>query len=323
MRYIVFGAGAIGGMIGGRLHQNGRDVTLIARGAHLEALRRDGLCLRLPDGDVWLRPPAVESPHGLASGPETVVVLAVKSQDTQAAVEVLAECCCVDTPIVCAQNGVENERLALRCFRHVYGMCVAMPTTHVLPGVIQGHQGQRVGSLDLGRYPTGVDETAVAVARDLEAAGFNALARADVMRWKYGKLLANLANALEVLSGPEARGSDLFERARAEAIACYRAAGIEWAFDPQRSGRRDALMGGGRDRRSGYVGGSTWQSLIRGAARLEVDHLNGEIVLLGRTYGVPTPVNESLQRAVQRLCRERRPAGSVPLEQLRAEIAGA
>ncbi len=67
-------------------------------------------------------------------------------------------------------------------------------------------------------------------------------------------------------------------------------------------------------------GGSSWQSLERGTGNIEADYLNGEIVLLGRMHGIPTPVNALLQELANRLARERRPAGSVPVEEIAASL---
>ena len=73
-RYVIVGAGAIGGAVGGRLHQAGRPVVLVARGAHLEVLRRDGLRLRTPTEDVRLEVPAVGGPDELELGVDDVLV---------------------------------------------------------------------------------------------------------------------------------------------------------------------------------------------------------------------------------------------------------
>ena len=136
--------------------------------------------------------------------------------------------------VACAQNGVENEREALRIRQHVYGMVVMMPATHLEPGAVDADSLPIVGVLDVGRYPTGIDALAVAVAADLTAAGFRSCADADTMRWKYQKLLLNLAAALHAVCGPEAddypaeaaaRGL-LVDALREEALECYRCAGI-------------------------------------------------------------------------------------------------
>jgi 2-dehydropantoate 2-reductase len=307
MRYIIVGAGAVGGTIGGRLFQSGHDVVLVARGAHLDALRERGLRLVTPDGPVTLPVPAAAAPPGLRDG--DVLVLAVKTQDAEA---VLADwawapvrgglAAAQSLPVVCAQNGVASERLALRRFRRVYGMCVWLPATHLEPGVVEAQGAPRSGLLTLGRYPSGTDATAAQIGADLAASRFLAPVSAGVMRWKYGKLLANLGNAIEVVCGPEARRTDLYRRARAEGEAALAAAGIGYASDEESAAARGEQVRVRTDLRRG--GGSSWQSLVRGTGSVEADYLNGEIVLLGREHGVPTPVNETLQRLANQAVRE-------------------
>ncbi len=116
------------------------------------------------------------------------------------------------------------------------------------------------------------------------------------MRWKYAKLLNNLGNAMDALCGPDADGRDLQQRARSEGAACLRAAGIDPISPEEDSARRgDRFQWDGPANRS-RPGASSWQSLARGTGSIEADYLNGEIVLLGRLHGVPTPVNLMLQR---------------------------
>src|SRR5437773_5395312 len=115
LRYIIYGAGAVGGSIGGRLAEAGHDILLIARGPHLEAIRRDGLTVRTPGGASTMRVPVVAQPSEIDWGPEDLVMLTVKSQHTAAALEDLATAT-GEATVICAQNGVSNERMALRRF---------------------------------------------------------------------------------------------------------------------------------------------------------------------------------------------------------------
>ena len=85
MRYIIYGAGGIGGTLGARLHQSGQEVVLIARGAHFEALRDVGLTLKDPHGTVTLPIPAVDHPGDIDWRGDDVVVLTMKGQDTHGA----------------------------------------------------------------------------------------------------------------------------------------------------------------------------------------------------------------------------------------------
>ena len=316
VRYVIYGAGAVGGAIGGRLAQHGRDVALIARGDHGRALATTGLELRSPGETLQLSMSVATHPGELDISSSDVVVLAMKTQDTEAALRELAAGADPGVAVVCAQNGVENERLALRRFANVYGMCVMLPATHLEPGVVEVNSAPITGVLDLGRVPGGVDERSTAIAADLADSQFSSYAIPDVMRWKYRKLVMNLGNSLEAACGSAARGGTLYDLARDEALACFAAAGIDAASVEEDTARRGDLLRlarvGGRRRE----GGSSWQSLARGTGSIETDHLNGEIVLLGRLTGVPTPVNGMLQMLANRLAERKAPPGSVTFEEL-------
>ena len=323
MRYVVYGAGAIGGIIGARLFEQGHDVVLICRGTQLDAVRRDGLTVKTPDGAANFRVRAVASPTEIEFTRDDVVFLAMKSQDTEGALRDLAAVAPAQVAIVCAQNGVDNERMALRRFARVYGMLVFMPGTFLEPGVIINHSSGAWGVLDVGRYPSGTDAPIELVAADLTSAGFSSRAVPAIMRWKYAKLLGNLNNAFIAACGTDAREPEFTGAVRAEALACYAAAGIDCASDEEMHERRLAsrmryapVEGAARD------GGSSWQSLARGLPTIETDYLNGEIVMLGRLHGIPTPCNLALQLVGNRMARERRSAGSFPLDELRSIADG-
>ncbi|MFF3330965.1 ketopantoate reductase family protein [Streptomyces sp. NPDC002888] len=326
MRYIIIGAGAVGGTIGGRLAGAGHEVVLVARGAHHTALREGGLRLRVPEGELTYRLPTVDGPGALGElRADDVLVLAVKTQDSEAALQTWAPVpvegggsAAERLPLVCAQNGVESQRLALRRFRHVYGVCVWLPATYVEPGVVSAAGTPLTGVLHLGRHPHGTDETARLIAADLEKSKFEAPVVPDVARWQYAKLLGNLGNALEAVAGPvdSDEATSFYARVRAEGEAVLDAADIPYtSVEEQQAVRGDKitlvpLPGTPRG------GGSSWQSLTRGTGTIEADYLNGEIAFLGRTHGVPTPLNELLQHLANTFARERRAAGSMPLSEL-------
>src|SRR3954452_8173754 len=127
MRWIVVGAGAVGGVVGGLLANTGDEVTLVARGAHREAIASKGLRVRTPTLDVTVRCPVVTSVGELRIGAGDVVLLAVKSQDTEVATRELSASADPHTVIVCLQNGLENERVAARRFAHVLSVPVMLP----------------------------------------------------------------------------------------------------------------------------------------------------------------------------------------------------
>ena len=320
MRYVVYGAGAIGAAVGGLLAESGCSVLLVARGRHLEALRAGGLELRRPDDRRRIAVAACSGDQ-LRLDPTDVVVVAVKSQDTASALDTIAAAGGRDAAIVCAQNGVDNERQAARRFGRVYGLAVLMPAAHLEPGVVELTEAPVPGVLDLGRFPAGADATAEAVATDLRGAGFGSVAHPTIMRRKYRKLLANLANVLDAAAGPAGRRSPLARAARAEAWACFAAAGIEVGSEEEDLERRRLLARAAAPMANTASPTSSWQSLARGTGSIEVDYLNGEIVLLGRLHGVETPVNEGLCRLGARLVRDRVAPGSVPVDAVEAFAA--
>jgi 2-dehydropantoate 2-reductase len=318
MRFVVFGAGAIGGLVGARLFQHGADMTLIARGDHARALA-SGLVLEAPDESVTLPIPVVTEARGATWTEDTVVLLGVKGQHTEEALTQLVQVAPPATPVVCMQNGVENERRVLRRFPRTYAMCVMCPATHLRPGVIQAHSAPVSGLLDLGRYPTGVDDTAHAIAGALDATTFQSVARPDIMRWKYRKLLMNLANAVEALCGPAARGSALALEAQREGGAVLEGAGIAVASAEEDRARRGDYLQMRTTSTGEWRGGSSWQSLLRGTGSIEAEFLNGEIVLLGALHGMGTPVNALLQRRAVEAAANGSPPGAWSVEELSAE----
>jgi 2-dehydropantoate 2-reductase len=323
MRYVVYGAGGIGGVVGARLFENGYGVALIARGAHREAIEANGLTIVSAEGSNTLKIPVAGEPAALDLTSDDVVLLAMKGQDTAGALEALVGCAPADIAVVCAQNGVANERAALRVFSNVYGMCVMCPTGHLEPGVVEAYSSPITGLLDVGCYPSGVDATARELASALEASTFRSEPREDIMRWKYQKLLMNLGNAIEAACGPAARGSDVARLALREALACFEAAGIEHVSREDDLARRGDLLQMHDVSGQGRGGGSSWQSLARGTGTIETDYLNGEIVLLGRLHGVPTPVNAAVQRVARDLAASGAPPASMSAEELLAVVNAA
>ena len=114
----------------------------------------------------------------------------MKGQDTAAALGALRAAAPHRTPVVCMQNGVDNERRALRLFQNVYGAVVMLPAAHIEPGVVESHASRLTGIVDVGRYPSGADDAAEEIATALRASRFDSCARDDVMRLKYAKLIA-------------------------------------------------------------------------------------------------------------------------------------
>ena len=324
MRFVILGAGAVGGTIGGRLADAGYDVVLLARGEHAQVMRRDGLRLATPERVIQVFVPVVDRPQDLPLRDDDVLVLTTKTQQTAVLLDALPR---RDLPVVCAQNGVANERIALRRFPDVYAMVVLLPAVHLEPGRVDAQGTPYSGLLDVGRYWHGVDDVARAVAEALSASGFVSQPVEQIMRWKYAKLLRNLGNALEALCGHDLDEDalklvkDLDARARDEAISVYRAEGIAWASDEEWVQRRQKQVELAPVEGRSRGGGSTYQSLARGAPTLEGDYLNGEIVLLGRKHALPTPVNLLLQQEAAALARAGGGPGTMRPRELVSRLA--
>lgn len=326
MRFIIYGAGGIGGTIGGRLAMSGQEVVLICRGQHFEAIQANGLLLRTPDGDHRIPVPAVAHPRDIEWRSGDVVFLCMKTQDTAAALRDLEQAAGVEVPVFCAQNGVENERLASRRFRNVYATLVALPATFLVPGEVIASASPLSGCLHSGLYPSGVDATVEEVCAVLAASRFHCEPAPDAMQLKHRKLLLNLGNGVEVIVGQSAWGAPgelgaFVDELRAEALACFGQAGIIATSQEeyvQRVTRHYRAMPVGGEARNGS---STLQSILRGHDITEVDYLNGEIALLGRLHGVPTPMNAAVRELATRMAGERREPGSVSLEEVRATAA--
>ena len=320
MRFIIYGAGGIGGTIGARLFQQGFDVVLIARGEHGRVMRHEGLRLIAPDGDYRLQIPTVDHPREIAFRADDVVIMAMKSQHTTAALEDLLARRPGDVAIVCAQNGVANERMALRRFRRVYAMLVHLPAMHLEPGQVVTHASGRGGILDTGRYPRGEDDTCRALTAALCSAGFSAEPDAAVMRLKYAKLLMNLNNALQAATEMRGDSRTISRQLKHEALACFEAAGIDCAGVDEVRDRHEGTYRMVDVPGHPRAGGSSWQSVARGTGNVETDYLNGEIVLLGRLHGVPTPANAVCQALAWRMVNEGLEPGAFTVDDVRAMI---
>jgi 2-dehydropantoate 2-reductase len=303
-RYVVYGAGAIGSGIGGHLFRTGHEVVLVARPAHVNKIKADGLQLVTPVETYSLRVPAVANAEEVGFRKGDVVLLCVKSQDTdESLLEIRAAAgpgseVARELPILCCQNSITNEPAALRYFRRVYGVLVTVPGVFLEPGVVHNPIKGNAGVLEVGLFPTGIDALAEKAATAFSKATYVSFANPRVMEAKGAKMLGNLGNAMGAITdgkGAKEVSQAFMKAVRDEAIACFEKAGVP--FESQESfGKR---MQGARGETALPPGlrnlGSTWQSLMRGRNEVEADYLNGEVVRLGRVNGVPTPHNAVLQ----------------------------
>jgi 2-dehydropantoate 2-reductase len=323
MRIIVYGVGAIGGTVAAALALSGQDVIGIARGPQLEAIRSSGLLLRTPEKAIRAQFPCVSDPTEIAFRSDDAILLTMKTQDTIRALERLRAAGVAEQPIFCVQNGVANERFALRRFPNVHGVTVMMPSNFATPGEVSAFSMPRHGIFDVGRYPNGSDSSDDGLARALDAANIGAFVMPDVMQSKYGKLLLNLNNILEAALGLDADLKRFASLVRAEAEAVYAAAGIAWQDVGNSDPRREQMMRPAPIEGVSRSGGSSTQSLARGAGSIETDYLNGEIVLLGRLHGIPVPANTFFLDLSARMIREKLKPGAISIAEVEAGLAAA
>ncbi|MEM6636820.1 MAG: 2-dehydropantoate 2-reductase N-terminal domain-containing protein [Pseudomonadota bacterium] len=316
MRVVIYGVGAIGGIVGAALARSGQDVIGIARGAQLDALQTKGLTLRAPGGTFTVPFACVGSPAEVEFRAGDIVCLAMKSQHTEAALEELSRVAPSDTDVFCLQNGIANERRALRRFANTHGVTVMMPGLYLQPGEVTCFVAPCFGIFDIGLYTGGSNHADRAFAEVLNQSNIAAYLSDDVMVSKRGKLLINLGNIIEAALGRGADAGDLRERVRAEGVAVLTAADLDWQDVGAGDARRQKLMKPGPVDGVPRGGGSTSQSLIRGADTLETPYLNGEIALLARLHGVPAPLNAALTRLASELLRQGVGTGSLTLAQL-------
>lgn len=298
-RSVVIGAGAIGALLAAQLELAGRETVLVARGEALAAIRDRGVVVARPSRTETVPVTVAGGPEEVDLRPDDVLFLAVKAQDADAALAAWAwrpvgpDGVAAELPIVTLQNGLAAEEAAARRFARVLGATIAIAAQHLTAGEVASPAEPEVGLVWLGAHGGGTDPLLQPIAADLRAAAYEVTVTDDIGAVKAWKLLGNLGNALDLFDGAEEDLATARRLLRDEALAVYAAAGMPVAAIDV----ADLRLQIGEV--PGYRGGrlSTWQSFARGTSS-EVDFLNGEIVLLGRRMGIPTPVNALVQRTL-------------------------
>ena len=297
-RYLVVGAGALGALLAAQWTIAKVPVTLVARGGSYEAIRRSGVRVRRPDGDEVVAVEVVASIAEAEPLPSDTVVLAVKSQDAESAVAQIAwvpladgSGFVADLPILTLQNGLASEDIALRRFARVIGVSVAIPASHLEPGVVVSPAEPVVGVAWIGGYPAPIPGEEERHRGAFAQARFAALIEPDISAAKRRKLIANLRNVVDVFDAPleeqEYAEAELAEEAR----RVFEAAGLAVAPPSWNAPRLEIGEVPGHE--PGHL--STWQSFARGTSS-EVDFLSGEVALVARRHGLQAPLNAAVAR---------------------------
>jgi 2-dehydropantoate 2-reductase len=294
MKIAIIGAGGVGGYFGARLQQAGADVGFVARGAHLEALRRDGLKVESPLGDIHL--PRVNVTDNAADlGRADIVWLAVKLWDTEAAIRSMTSVVGPDTGIISFQNGVQKDDVLRRAFgdKAVMGGVGYIAANIERPGVIK-HTGT-MQRLIFGEYDGSRSARAEALLDACTRGGINAELSDDIRKaiWEKFVFLVGLSGSTTTMratigpirSNPRTRAF-LFDLMR-ETVAVGRALGV--ALPADYADQRLAFVDSLPDTMT-----SSMHHDLNGRKRLEVSWLSGGVVQLGDGAGLPTPMNRAV-----------------------------
>jgi len=300
MRIAAMAAGAVGGYFGARLAAAGHDVFFIARGAHLQAIKKNGLVVESAHGDLHLPHPNVTDDPA-AVGPVDVVLFTVKLWDTEQAAEQARPLLGPKTRVITLQNGVDSyERIA-----PIVGAERAIPgITYVVtvidrPGVIK--QTSTFQTITCGTIDGRPDAPLAAFVDAAKAAGINITLSDNIQRERWHKFIFLSATSGStavtrmpmgpILADPDTRA--LFRNIMRETLAVGQASGValDDAYVDERMAFADKNV-------PPSMKASMANDLDRGN-RLELDWLAGQVSRLGKKYGVPTPVNDTIYAALK------------------------
>jgi len=299
MRIAVIGAGGVGGGFGAALAKAGGDVTFVARGAHLAAMRADGLRVESERGNTHIHPvQATDDPASI--GPVDFVLFCVKLWDVEAAGATIKPLLGPDTAVIPVQNGIDSgDRLVPILGAHaIMGGTVSISATIASPGVIR--QTGTFMSMAFGERGGGASPRGERLLALCQAAGFDALLSPaiEVPIWQKFILLTGMSGCTAITRLPVGKWRDdpdmlgLYESVMRETEAVGRAHGV--ALPPDVVGRMLAQVKG---QPPGLMA-SMAVDLLRGN-RLELPWLAGKVVALGREYGIATPSNAAIFAALK------------------------
>ena len=295
MRIAIMGSGGVGGYFGARLVKGGADVTFVARGTHLAAMRENGLTIESAHEPLHL--PKVNVTDDPATiGPVDMVMFCVKLWDTEAAARQLIPIVGPETGIISFQNGVQKDDMLRPIFgdKALMGGVAYVGTTIGRPGVIlQTGQLQR---LVFGEYDGRHSARAEAFLAACKEGGINAELSDDVQRslWEKFVVLVAMSGATTsmrrtigpIRSHPQTR-EFLIDLAR-EVVAVGRAHGVNLPADYAE--QRIAFFDGWPPEMT-----ASMHHDLNAGKQLELRWLSGGVVELGAKVGVPTPMNRAVR----------------------------
>ncbi|MEU6577868.1 2-dehydropantoate 2-reductase [Streptomyces sp. NPDC046805] len=294
MRIAVVGAGGVGGYFGARLAAAGHEVTFVARGRHLEAIRERGLLVRSPLGD--LKVPATSVVATIAElEPADIVLVAVKLWDTEDVAAQLRDVMDERTRVISLQNGVRKDAVLRRHLpaQAVWGGACYISAAIEEPGIVS-HRGT-LQKMVFGPYGDVDTSHADAFLDACVSSGIEAELSSDIERviWEKFVFLVGLSAMTTAVRQPigvirsDVHSRELLRDVMAEAVHVGRAAGVR--LDPEFADERLAFC----DTLPAAMTSSMHNDLTQGN-RLELPWLSGSVVSLGRQFGIPTPRNRTI-----------------------------
>lgn len=290
MKVVVYGTGGVGGYFGGRLAQAGADVHLIARGAHLETLRAEGLRVRSPKGDFEVRLPATDDPS--EPGTSDVVLFCVKSFDTEAAAAHLTPLIREETAVLSLQNGIDNEDKLSGVVGagHVMGGAAYIFATIESPGHVVHSGGP--ASIVFGELDGSRSNRATRLLELCAKAGIEAKLSEDIHSVLWDKFaficaVAGMTASVRLPIGDIRSVAESWGTFRSILEEVCEVAAAEGVKLPQGTVDRHVSFAEGLDPGSFS---SLHHDMTHGN-RMELEALHGTLVRLAGTRGIPAPVS--------------------------------
>lgn len=302
MRFAIIGVGGVGGYFGGLLARNGEDVTFVARGAHYDALKKQGLSLKSVDVSFENLPiSVVESPAHLED--PDVIFIATKTYDRDQVAEQLSASLSEKTVVIPVQNGIDNDLQLERIIpkAQVYPGLAYIISERTAPGVVEQTAGPR--TIFFGERKVAENSKLRELESIMRSAGILATASPDIERELWSKFLwittfAGMTALCRCEIGAivnDQRAFDLYIRCLDEGIAVARAAGV--VFDEE--ARSKVIEKSEHYRHTGSHAKSSLLIDIENRRRTEIESLNGAIVRLAQENGIQVPIHESIYTAVR------------------------
>ena len=328
MQFVVYGAGAVGCVLGGMLSLRHHDVILVGRVPLVDAVAEGGLRLKSATGEYVAHPRVVATVASRDIESNACVLLTVKSHDIPAVGTALAKVAPPETPVVCFQNGVANEDVVAKHFPRVYGAVVRMTCSMVQPG----HASFRAqGRLVMGVHPKGTDAAVTDWVAAFREAGFDAAVSKSITDDKWLKLAVNAQSVFHALIDPRDQDENEFFNLKVaileETRRVFKAAKVKARSGDGKDPSIEEMMAEikrPRARRNEHgvkLHNSVWQDFYLKRAHIEADSIHGPVIALGKEHGVATPHHEVALALARRCHAAKSGPESLRLAEVLREVA--